>query len=301
MSVKTIGETISSLMAERGENRTTLARKTGLSRNTISAILTGRPARKVNLDLIAKALGRAGREELERLASGPSELTDEEKRHRAQRIGIVRGVLNLKSNTWLNVQIVSQRFNVSPTFLFEAAPICFALLAELSLSRRRARLVGLREQLQGIVGLYHLDQMVIGRDRIEDALSDEARSIAQRDLDGSSGKEVGQFEGPHLFADFINSLAQEAGLSSFEVSCDGIESIFQFAEIFPDDLERTTAGDHRARFALARRYADLGLLPVDLRYRDGEPLKTAELRRAWLAEQVPDQDWAEFESEMTEI
>ncbi|MGQ0610749.1 MAG: helix-turn-helix domain-containing protein [Paracoccaceae bacterium] len=291
---KKIEHVIADLMKERGENKMTLARKAGVSRNTVTAIMKGRSARPKNLDRIAKALGLAGREELEARAAGPNPLSETQVRDLTRGAGMVRVTVNLRSSAWLNSQLVLQRFGITPTKLFEAAPVCFALLAELSLSRRRARTATLRDELGKVRGLDHIEDFILGLSTIEAAFDAEDASIARRELDGVTSDEREFATTPPAFGSFLEQIAAEVGLPELECLALRASEAFDFIRLYEDDLDRLTGGDRRATFALERRHTDIERLPVNLRYRSDEGPETVAARREWLAGHVPDAEWLEY-------
>lgn len=289
-----IAQVISDLMKKNGENKKTLSDKAGISRNTLAAILKGRPARPKNLDRIAKALRLAGREEMEAMAMGPAPRSESQVRDLARGAGMVRVTVNLRSSAWLNSQMVLQRFGIAPTKLFEAAPVCFALLAELSLSQRRAQTAELREDMKKVRGLDHIEDFILGLSTIEAALDAEDTSIVCRELDGVTSDEGEFATTPPAFGGFLEQIAAEVGLPELGCLALRVSDAFDFIRLYEDELDRLTGGDRRANFALERRYTDLESLPVHLRYRSDEGPETLAARREWLAQHVPDAEFLQY-------
>ncbi len=300
-----VHEVLNAMIREQGTNTSRLAKQTKMSRNTVARALAGQPSRKSTIEDLARALGTT-RMQIEARAAGPEPMDDATRTERLRRLGLVRISPALPSQVWVNYQIVSQRYGVPIQTLLDAAPVIFALVAEHSLARRRARVDAIAEALEALGpysarSLEHLNDFRGGRRRIEEALGAEQTSIARRNLDGIHANPDEDDEVPTLFADYLNQMAEEAGAAEHFDFDGAVNTMFGYCPVFEDDWQGVTGSDARAAFALHRRYVMLRDVPDELAWTADEPAERRDARMAFLAARVPDETWAEHLAELEAI
>lgn len=280
-----------------------LATASKVSKKTISRIETGEAKpdgiRQNTIERLAKALDSTP----EVLARSP--LADRKDARsaddRLRRVGLRKIVDIIEQGKALEYELVAQRYDIPMRALLEIAPLCFTLLAELSLKKRRQRLEDLAVAFGGYTTLLpkHLPHGRVATSDFEQATRHEEVSIATNDLFGanlpkdgfSSAYEHGfDPESSNPFYDFLYELADDLDPEIVELHEVHYSSLLPEYSVCDGDLERLTGGTRRARYALFRGYAHVGNIPQKLRGDDASGERTA-----WLEDHVPEDKWEEEE------
>ena len=280
-----------------------LATASKVSKKTISRIETGEAKpdgiRQNTVERLAKALDSTP----EALARSPQADRQDARSvdDRLRSIRMRKIVDIIEQGKALEYELVAQRYDIPMRALLEIMPLCFTLLAELSLKKRRQRLEDLAEAFDGYTTLLpkHLPHGHVAYSDFEKATGDEEDSIASNDLFGAKMPEDGfssayehgfDPESSNPFYDFLYELADD--LDPEIVELDGVLNSYLLPEysVCNGDLERLTGGARRADYALLRGYAHVADIPKKLRGDDASAERTA-----WLEDHVPEEKWEEEE------
>ena len=212
-------DTLRQLREEKRWTLDDLARRSGINRQTIFSVESGKLSRnrKHTVEQLAKAL-QVEPEALGLPWRGEKKLTE--------------GLWDRKSQLNLRVRdearnalsLVAMRFKVSATAIVEIAPLLFHWAAERSLQRRRENLSELLRRQKEVSDLAirfsHLHPMVADNVHAEDIVVAEQRSIDDRDLFGWSIDNSGyaerlpddyqELEQNHMTA-FLREIAAQLG------------------------------------------------------------------------------------------
>lgn len=281
------------LLEARGTTKAELARKTGIGRNTVQSIAKGRSCHSRNLEKMAQALGAS----VDELCGRRNLRSEAELREESRRVGIHRLTIHLNSRMDLNYQLVAHRYGLTTDAIVQAAPLCFTILAELSLKRRREAITRLLDHLSASsVGLEHLPLIKTGMGRLDQACDLEMASIIARDLEGRLSDPDGESEAEGPFSVFIKEQIRETGIpETDELGMDTFETTSNY-RLFADDLGNISGGSRRAEFALEKRSVTIQQIPKDLRWAAHEPSDVTTRRISWLESKVPELVWQEEEA-----
>lgn len=280
------------LLEKRGMTKAELARKTGIGRNTIQSIAKGNPCHSSNLDEIAEALGTS----VDELCGRQKVRSEAELREASRKIGIHRLSIHLSSRMVLNYQLVADRYGLTTDTIIQAAPLCFTLLAELSLRRRREAISRLSDALPSSAGFEHVPSVKFGLGRLHEAYDEEMYSIKSRDLEGRQADPYGESDSEGAFSAFIRGLVAETGIpEEDELGMEAFETMSDY-RLFGDRLDGISGGSRRAQFALDKCHTTIQLIPKDLRWTESETEDVASRRVAWLEDKVPEAVWQEEEA-----
>jgi len=280
-----------------------LATASKVSKKTISRIETGEAKpdgiRQNTVEGLAKALDITP----EALARSPQADRQDARSvdDRLRSIRMRKIVDIIEQRKALEYELVAQRYDIPMRALFEVMPLCFTLLAELSLKKRRQRLEDLDKAFDGYAMLLpkHLPHGHVAYSDFEKATGDEEDSIASNDLfgaklpedDWSNAYQYGfDPQDSNPFFDFLRELADDLEDEIVELEGVNLPSLLPEYSVCDGDFGRLTSGDQRARFALLRGYAHVADIPQKLRGDDASAERTA-----WLADRVPEDKWVEEE------
>jgi transcriptional regulator with XRE-family HTH domain len=284
-------EALSACRARRNLTQQQLADESEVSKKQIGRLEKGtRPtnANDATVERLAQALGVEGAA----LAKAPNQ--DDPKKSLPP--GYKRAYIYTDDKDRLLYQFLRVRYGVEPRSILSAAPLLFLVVAEWSLAERKERLEAL-EQVHETLGKtlgktsdrlasHHLEDVLTGLGRLEDAIGTEQRSLEARDLSGKTFSDDEWSEGYEgagdLFVDFLAQKVRDLAPDAIDdETWDEISgSLHQIdVSLFNSEIERLTNGDGLAKLALAR-HVGLADIPADLL---GEE-KTAE-RVAWLQAQ----------------
>lgn len=240
---------------------------------------------------IAKVLGVT----VEKLASPPENAAETAAARRDAGYRELR--VNIDAETSLAFRMVEHLYDIPIRSQVEMAPLFAALLAEGSLAWRRRRLAEVEEAADALqfLGSGHLSFAGIAY-RVEDAASQERKSIEKRDL---FGKEVADeaFDfgydpaANNPFADFLKQYATEieAKAVSFEGDWSGCgwktgEGMPEY-RIGNDLIAELTGGDDDAEYAFLRGHIRPGDIPAELLGANNEVE-----RIGWIIGQIPEKE-----------
>ena len=267
------------LMTSKGFNNTTLAAESGVSAKTISRALKGEDTGANTGTRLAKALGVTPEE----LALPPA--SDEQDPNAY----FYRHAFTLSGSERLNFDLVSHRYGVPQADILKAAPALFALVAEMSLAKRRADLEVARAALPPVPA--HLkNAATVATYRLENVLYAEDASISRADIFGrdlyKALSEDFDIEPAHRdpFHTFFRDAAEAANADAFSHPLDPNDLPHR---IFPADLDTLTGNDRAAALALERGRVRIQAIPADLLAQD----RSAD-RIAWLASHLTEEDRA---------
>ena len=280
------------LMKKLGFTKAGLAERCKVARGTIQSAARGEPCNPTTLKKIADALGVSADE----LSGGAAPKTEKERRELLRKVGIHRVTVHLSTQMNLNYQLAADHYGVSQDVIFQAAPLCFAILAELSLKRRCKAIGNLAGATADAAGFEHLPLVMKGLGRLEEAARLETASINARDLDGRLADPDGESNAEGPFSAFMRAKMEEAGLPGQDcIGMDAFESPSHYA-LFAESLENIAGNSRRAEFALTQRYATVQQIPKELRWSEAEAEAVSHQRIAWLEGGVPEATWQEEEA-----
>lgn len=294
------------LLESKGMTQHELAKRSGLGEKTIGRVKRGGDAHARTVDRIAAVLG-ATRSELMTAPLNSNPTTPAQKAAGDHRVSVL-----MIAGGPLNYDLVAHRYHVTSKSIMDAAPLLFALLAEMSLQERRQRLAEFESAVDEAVGIAprHLKSAYIANNDLFDAVAAENRSIAVYDLSGGQIEEDDwadqgdqtpwQDKSGDLFISFLNRLTERTNLDLI-LSAEGAlhpikgaaNNIF-VENLLADDLFGITGGDRMADFALRRRFARIDAIPVELRQAD-----RTEDRVAWLVARIPDKQRQEHQDRIS--
>jgi transcriptional regulator with XRE-family HTH domain len=264
-----------------------------VSKKTISRIEAsddGYESRGRTLTNIAKVLGV----DAKKLAAPPTACGDNDDNEMLF-WGVARK-FKLPENSALSLAFVEDRYGVSADEIIEAAPLFFALIAELSLERRRERTSQIEaaiKQLDELMEKSHLPNLMY-QDFFDlgQIVDYDLKSIDNKDLFGSIlvdevYENVNQIDlsGRNIFLLYLKELVRNllTGLVKVRVFDPSVMPVFSIGE---SEIERITGGDDRAKCALASGFARIRDIPAEL-----QSDKKLDERVQWLRERVPDAKW----------
>jgi len=172
--------TLKQLRARKGWNLDELAHRSGVDRQTIHRIESGKQAksRRTTIERLAKAF------QTEAKALG-EDLQDEESGFGPTRKSQVTIRMSNEIRNALN--LVAMRYDIKPASIVHMAPLLFLWAAEESLKRRREKLAELSTRysaVESIAGFDHLDRLLTCNWRGEEVMEAERRSITRGDIFG---------------------------------------------------------------------------------------------------------------------
>lgn len=280
-------------LVSQGKTKAELARMTGIGRNTIQSVAKGNPCHPGTLDVIAEALGA----DVDELCGRQKVRSEAELREEFRNRGFIRLNIHLSSRMALNYQLVADRYGLTTDAIIQAGPLCFTLLAELSLKRRREAITRLCDAVPASdEGFEHLPLVKTGIARFETAHELEIASIKSRDLDGRQADPDGENDSAGAFTAFIRDLIGETGIpEEDELGMEAFDSMSHY-RLFGEHLQSISGGSRRAEFALDKRYTTIQHIPKDLRRAENETADVTSRRVAWLEDKVPEAVWQEEEA-----
>lgn len=275
------------LMKIKSETTATLARKSGINDRTIRRILKGESEtnNQHTTTYLAKALGVTP----EDLAQPPSlaDLRQEQEKNAY----FYRMAFQVTGSERLNFDLVQHRYGVSALDMLKAAPALYALVAEMSLAKRRADLETARAALPPVP--EHLKAAAtVATYRLADVLNAEEASIARADLfgrylDKALSEDLDFDVAPPKrdpFHDFFWTAAEDANENAFP----DLMGLNELPDgLFPADLDALTGNDHAAKLALKRGRVRIQAIPTPFIAED----RTTD-RAAWLASHLTEEDQA---------
>lgn len=278
------------LLKQRGATIAGLARTTGKGRNTIQSVAKGQPCHPGTLEKLANALGT----DVDELCGRRKVRNEAELREESRKIGFHRLAIHLSSRMALNYQLVADRYSLTTDAIIQAAPLCFTLLAEISLKRRREAITRLCNAVPvSDEGFEHLPLVKTGIRQFDQAYDREIDSIKARDLEGRQTDPDGESESEGAFTAYVRDLIAETGIpEEDEIGMEAFESMSRYS-LFAEHLRNISGGSRRAEFALDKRHTTIQLIPKDLRWTEGETEDVASRRLAWLEDKVPEAVWRE--------
>lgn len=288
-------EKLHHLMKVKSVTKANLARLSGINDRTIRRILKGESEKnnRATTTHISQALGVAP-EDLAQPPS-PADLRQEQD----QNASFYRHAFTLSGGERLNFDLVQHRYGVSTQDILKAAPALFALVAEMSLAKRRADLEAARAALPPVPA--HLkNAATVATYRLEDVLNAEAASIAAADIFGR--KLEANLKDHDMEADFRYGTPFAAFLweSAQAANPDAFSDLFGQNDLphrlFPADLDTLTGDDRAAEMALTRGRTRIQAIPADLLAQD----RTAD-RITFLASHLTEEDraWLRYLDEIT--
>ena len=207
----------------------------------------------------------------------------------------------------LAYSLIKRKYGVTPTTLFNAAPLLFVLLAENSLRWRKDKLNRIHEHIEQLQrsstknGHLSFVQAVW---RIEEGASEEEESIRARDIFGRNidgeAIELGFNRSTNNpFADYLRDLAEsieDPAIIEIEKAELGYAALRDFPEfeIFSTELQGIAGGSAKAMHALRRGYARVSEIPDEFWSDDA-----TERRVNWIESQLPESEHGFFEELMT--
>lgn len=211
----------------------------------------------------------------------------------------------LDAETALAFNMVQHIYGISIRSQIEMAPLFAALLAEGSLSQRRALASAIDEassKLQDLGGGHR--SFVNTSWRVDEGLVEERKSIAQNDIFGVHASDEAFDCGydrskNNPFADYLQNFASEAQADTITFKND---FGWKASEGLPDYtigaglIERVTGGDPDAEYALIRGHVRLKEIPDELQ---GDHCRDA--RVAWMIGRIPQAEMDEREADREEF
>jgi transcriptional regulator with XRE-family HTH domain len=303
-----IGETLRKYRESRNFPQAELAARSKVSKRTISRIESGLIKRpnKATLEKLAKALDI-------KIADLAKQAGDREAvEHRLKKDGYRKLNTFIDGETSVAYAMVQHVYSVSPKTLIEMAPLFFTLLAEGSVAWRKRKADELSATLKALGSIPsdapHLAYAKAGY-IANDALDDELKSIAERDIFGEKiSEEAFNFgynsSGDNPFVSYMHSLGNDIDASSLEIDPLALGNLkaddcMPHYLIAPADLKTLTGGDIWAEFAIEHGHVRISEIPVNLMGRE----RKAE-RVYWISSKIPDearkehQDWLDSLLEM---
>ncbi|NBZ86058.1 helix-turn-helix domain-containing protein [Stagnihabitans tardus] len=210
-----------------------------------------------------------------------------------------RHAFTLTGSERLNLDLVGHRYGVSPADILKAAPALYALVAEMSLAKRRADL-DLARQTRPVVAPHLQGAADMATGRLGEVLCAEEASIARADIFGRHLDKVFadrfDIEPPALdpFHDFIRTAAKAANPHAFS---DLLGRGNLPERLFEDDLIAISGGDIAAAWALEHGRVRIQDIPAELRSNDRKADRIAFLASC-LTEK--DREWLDCIANMTQ-
>ena len=199
--------------------------------------------------------------------------------------------------TRIAFEIIKQRYNLSEHDIVSVAPLLFIILAEASLNWRKRTVSEWSELIERIYKLEkrnpHLDlstDIDYENHLICEHETREINSIDQSDI-FANYTDSGEAENVNPFVEYLKRVSLKHAPGLVDVDHDSDRSKKLPAYLIKPVIDHFTGGDDRARYALLRKHARLGSMPADLWGDDA-----TERRIAWLAQQVPDEEWKKHQA-----
>ena len=211
-------------------------------------------------------------------------------------MGIHRLTIHLGTRMNLNYQLAASRYGVSQDAIIQAAPLCFSILAELSLKRRRDAVARFGGATADSWGFDHLPLVAQGLFRLEEAARLESASIDACDLDGRLADPDGEVDTEGPFSAFLRDMMEDTGIPDTDAIGNAAYVSPTRYTLFAKSLDNIAGDSWRAEFALTERYATVQQIPSDLRRIATETGEVALRRIAWLEGRVPEAAWKEEEA-----
>ena len=201
----------------------------------------------------------------------------------------------------LAYDLVKRRYGVSATEIINMAPLCFVLLAEGSLARRREKLeeareaIGRLDEMEADIGhsiFSGAATVALNADMVED------ESIAKADLFGEHlfGDSQGTFVDEPFDPSIENPLASHLRRLAADLDRPGVVKVergglsygapwsrFPDYDLCDDELDSVTNGSAEAKRALETGHVRLSEIPGDL-----NEVEAGEKRAAWLEGRLPE-------------
>lgn len=292
----TVAQNLKTLIPAHG-GQCAVAKKAGISRNTLSNALKGAKVKASKLKVIAEACGIT----LEELTAEPSRTNSKPSHdHQPQRVWWTSS-----ETARINLHMVARRYGVPPVTVLECAPIFFAILAEASLGERTRRLAEVEARLKLVYSdelCERVPELRHGAFRAEESLWVEERSIEARDIDGRVEDPKHPGDGSSPFVRFLSSKLSEYGLAETAPHDEDTTDTFaRGVALFEEELLAVHGGNDRARYAVQSKPSILGMIPKELAWTEGEGEERAARRHDWLASQISDATWQAHEEEMQKL
>ena len=225
-------------------------------------------------------------------------------------LGRRKVTMYLSHDTALHYGLVARRYGVSARALFDIAPLCFALVAEQSLAKRRRRLAEVEAAIDAYLTLLpnHLPHGYVAENDAMDAIEDERASLRANDLfaskmpgDGSNSPyEMAHAYNPaesNPFFEFLQGSVDELGIADIiDLEWVNESTLLPEFALCQSELDQITGGNHWAKVALRWGYVRLGDIPEKLRSDDA----TAD-RAAWLEAHVPAEERERLSQPLSEL
>lgn len=225
-------------------------------------------------------------------------------------LGRRKVTMYLSHDTALHYGLVARRYGMSARALFDIGPLCFALVAEQSLAKRRRRLAEIEAAIDAYLALLpnHLPHGYVAENDAIDAIEDERASLRANDLfaskmpgDGNNSPyEMGRGYNPaesNPFFEFLQGCVDELGISdTIDLDWVNESTLLPEFELCRSELDQVTGGNHWAKVALQWGYVRLGDIPEKLRGDDA----TTE-RAAWLEAHLPTEERERLSQPLSEF
>jgi transcriptional regulator with XRE-family HTH domain len=286
------GETLRRYRESKNFSQSELKERSGVSKKTISRIELGEVTRpnKETKRRLAKALEI----DVSDLAKPAGEREKIEQKLKKDGYRKLNGYID--SETAIAYAMVQHRYGVSTDTLIKMAPLFFTMLAEGSLAWRKRKVKEISPAIETLSsvssGAPHL-AYASAVDRIDEALCDEEKSIAEHDLFGKNISEEAYDFGFDLnqnnpFADYLRCLCKDIDESALEIDPLGqgewkADDCMPDYHIAPDDFEVITDGDEWAKFAIERGHARISEIPAEL-FKPDQRIERVE----WIVSHIPE-------------
>jgi len=258
-------ESLKKLRDRAGLTLDDLAKKAKVDRGTISRIENGKvpKCRAETVRRLSDALGVEPE-----VLTGPLPEDDDARifgRKSAMKMRIADDARNA-------LALVATRYGVKPTAIVHLAPFLFLWAAEESLKRRGQKLVEVSQHLDALFAVKapdHLSYLMIDNWRGEDIMEAERRSIAHRDIFGTTIPDDAlppqyEEEEQNPMAKFLASLASELdGQVDFDSwSPHWDRPMYHLGQ---EEADKLTGGDRLATLAIVQGAAPLHAMPKQVR------------------------------------
>lgn len=281
-------EAIELRMRERGVGTLTrLAEISGVSAKSLTRVRKGKASNATTLERIAKALGV----ETADLLQAPDEARRLKAMETLEKEGYREISILMDRSTRLAYRLVCARYGVTFNTLIKFGPLFAVAVFQKSLAARRARLEAFNDAFEAAMNISpsHLETAQYARSDVDEAYGMEEDSIASSDLTGATLEGgLGWANVDNLFAAFLREFTSDLDPNLIEIGNAwglGLDDI-DFS-VLDGDLNNLTNGDLRALFALEHDYGRVKDMPDDVR-NSSDPA----VRARWLADRVPNDDWA---------
>jgi len=203
------------LRARKGFSQAKLSDVTKVSKRRIVALEAGAGQKKANLSTIKKLANALGVSP--RVLTGEIDIPSNYDPRSDEPWGMALQV-EVNPQTRLNYDLIERRYNVSPQWLYDHAPLFLALLAAQSFEWRRSRLQAAQAAHSELLAQASALSDVASLDQVAEALELEAAALEARDLLTPSraarehhNTQARVFEKSNRFTDFLFSLVKGEG------------------------------------------------------------------------------------------